>query len=503
MDDDFATLLQNVQRKHREMEIQRSKEFLEKREVENRLELCEAQLIYYRTLSSDLSQRVAMLQECLQKERVRPSEEKVGENETRSSLKEICNKLPRRRQPVRTAKHILKQYCDQYYGKTNSSRSNDDSQETPNEESASCDSRDENGFLPQDDILQQLTDPQNRSVGGTLVEVGSKVAHLDGVRSLVYVPPSKGELKSGMLISASEDAMIKVWTPSSKGNLGEQPKCSLRGHQGAIFTTVYLPQSEVLFSAGVDRQICAWELPPEEYNMFETDPAAGLRLCSKEDAHKDVIWSLCAHANERVLLSCGADRTLRFWDIEKSQEDNYCIRPQAKFRTLAKPCAVSWMTENAFLLGSRSYQTEKTDEALDGGLIVVDAETGKQTNQFTAEDVTCVRAHSDIPLIVAAVNTGAAGFSRAGRRVMEFPFDDMATCVNFNATFKMAFGVRDGTLHLYDIRFPNAAVSQTRLRKANPKYNETLHAVAFADCSTLFAASADGRISTIDLGCGL
>eukprot|EP00397_Hematodinium_sp_SG-2012_P018901 GEMP01019392.1.p2 GENE.GEMP01019392.1~~GEMP01019392.1.p2 ORF type:complete len:160 (+),score=30.56 GEMP01019392.1:1212-1691(+) len=155
------------------------------------------------------------------------------------------------------------------------------------------------------------------------------------------------------------------------------------------------------------------------------------------------------------------------------------------------------MADNAFCIGSEKRKTGWVEDALEGGLIILDAERAKQTDVFTSKSVSCVRSHRQIPLIIAVHNSGAAGFSRAGSEVMKFDLKTFTSCCALTDAYVIALGTIDGAVHIYDFRYPSVALDVTRV-VAQSHQSCSLSSLVFGSGGKeLYVAGRDGTVSII------
>ncbi|KAM3448554.1 hypothetical protein MY3296_007666 [Beauveria thailandica] len=124
-------------------------------------------------------------------------------------------------------------------------------------------------------------------------------AHTQPVRDLDFGGPQGAVL----LASCSSDLAVKLWDPKdSYSNIR-----TLNGHEHAVTSVRFLPCCEpskhLVVSAGADRTIRVW------------DVITG--YCVKTlQGHGDWVRSVCSSEDGRFLLSSSSDRTARLWDID-------------------------------------------------------------------------------------------------------------------------------------------------------------------------------------------
>ena len=120
--------------------------------------------------------------------------------------------------------------------------------------------------------------------------------------------------KKRAIFAGRSDGVVVYWEPTSARNQEsfELKESHLNGHGGAvtclIFCEEYKPDG-LLFTGSVDRTIRVWN--PSGTNKSQ--------LCvQKLDAHGSTVSALCH--NEKMLLSCGNDHTMRIWKPARGRD---------------------------------------------------------------------------------------------------------------------------------------------------------------------------------------
>lgn len=103
----------------------------------------------------------------------------------------------------------------------------------------------------------------------------------------------------GRLLAASGDSIL-IWDVDS----GDAP-VSLAGHEGTVYAVAWSPDGSRLVSGGADRTIRIW------------DVSSGLALGEPLRGHTETVWNVAWSPDGRTLASVGFDGTLRFWDAER------------------------------------------------------------------------------------------------------------------------------------------------------------------------------------------
>jgi hypothetical protein len=107
------------------------------------------------------------------------------------------------------------------------------------------------------------------------------------------VPSPDGRL----LARNGHSKIVGVWETAT----GKR-RCSLAGHEDAIFRVAFAPDGRTLASASADETIRLWDL------------ASGKEL-QRLTGHRGIINSLAFSADGKTLFSAGHDTTILFWDV--------------------------------------------------------------------------------------------------------------------------------------------------------------------------------------------
>lgn len=148
--------------------------------------------------------------------------------------------------------------------------------------------------------------------------------HFDSVRDVKF--GGNGEL----LVSASEDCMVKLWNAKAFKTQAEndfnEPIYTYRGHTGPLFAlaTNYaqVPEETIVYSAGSEGVIRIWEFPSESRFPDKYPSSDGKNHCiGIFSSHKDTVWQLVPHPTEDLLLSVSADASVKMWKTPPASQD--------------------------------------------------------------------------------------------------------------------------------------------------------------------------------------
>jgi WD repeat-containing protein 48 len=115
------------------------------------------------------------------------------------------------------------------------------------------------------------------------------------------------------VISCSSDCTLKFWRVPSAETTSEESKCikNAKGyHKDFIKSLAYAPQTEWIYSGGLDSNIFLWDI--EQLKPL-------LSLSSPE--HKThSIYALSTTSNGNILVSGSTETILRVWDVRVSPQ---------------------------------------------------------------------------------------------------------------------------------------------------------------------------------------
>lgn len=263
--------------------------------------------------------------------------------------------------------------------------------------------------------------------------------HFDCVRTLIFHPTDP------ILISGSEDGMVKVWTFGSEqaSQRSIEPLVTFR-HPCGIYALAIVPASEesssslseashprfgtlgMLIVGDSEGTLTFWKLPPLASNKFRAyDDYVSLKLSTKVKAHDNVIWDIHVHPLSNSFLTVGADGFVHVWSIQDDAaiaKTSTCLLPKSKqSRSLLMPTSVTVLHADmktcvvgyaAPLLAQFDLSTPGQQAPLLQRLFATGLSL--DTNPLAAQ-VNQVVSHPTLPIVIAAFHDGGVrGFDVRG-----------------------------------------------------------------------------------------
>ncbi len=132
----------------------------------------------------------------------------------------------------------------------------------------------------------------------------SHAAHQDHVLTIAAQP------QGSLIASGGKDRIVKLWNPAS-----DEPPQDISTHSKAVYCIAFRPDGKVLASCGEDDgKIMLWDVAARKAlkSLNAEDPDDK----NQRRSHHCLAFS----PDGKQLVSGGADRTVRVWDLDKSEE---------------------------------------------------------------------------------------------------------------------------------------------------------------------------------------
>ncbi len=115
---------------------------------------------------------------------------------------------------------------------------------------------------------------------------------------------SVAHLRDGRIVSASLEGQLVVWDKN-------EPR-TVANHTGGIHAFAFTPDERLVLTAGADKRLKLWELTTgKEVHAFS--------------GHKEQLTSVAVSPDGRYAVSASADRTLKIWDLQSKKDADTLI----------------------------------------------------------------------------------------------------------------------------------------------------------------------------------
>lgn len=299
------------------------------------------------------------------------------------------------------------------------------------------------------------------------------------VMSLGFSPhPAEQQMVAAGLVNGE----IRLWRVADGQACGV-----LKGHTNSVWTVLFSPNGDFLFSCSEDRTIQVWDM-----RTFAQTGCGQLRYTFR--GHRQPVNHLSLHPNGRLLASAGADWVICLWDLQTGQLLHTLHGHQHHVR------AVAFSPDGGLLAsGSEDYtvrlwdvKTWETIAQLTGHVDNVWSIAFSPDGKFLASgDLYNGLRLWHIDQVLASVNDqGRTGGEITGEAVCQLLLGhvDSITSIAFSPDSQwLASASDDGTIRLWDM-----VAADKRTRYTLPGYNNQIQPPTALPRVGFVAFSADG-----------
>ena len=181
--------------------------------------------------------------------------------------------------------------------------------------------------------------------------------------------------------------LIGGWS-SGRVTTDVEPQLTLRGHSAPITRLVHSPTKRLLYSASMDSSIRVWALPSPAHTTYA--PYDATRSRGELVGHTDAVWDLALVRDESTLISCGAEGTVKVWDVS-GPSGGGSLKLSWGYDGLDAATEAESAVENTDAPGASAVEAIKTDlkkvavAYINGVVKIFDIETGKEVLKLQAE----------------------------------------------------------------------------------------------------------------------
>ncbi|KAF9459358.1 WD40-repeat-containing domain protein [Collybia nuda] len=299
--------------------------------------------------------------------------------------------------------------------------------------------------------------------------------HLDAVRALAFHP---NEL---CLATGGDDCTVKVWrvdvaglaSAAARATTEVEPQLTLRGHSAAITRLIHAPLKGLLYSASLDSSIRVWALPLQSHTTYA--PYDETRARGELVGHTDAVWDLALVRDESTLISCGAEGTVKVWDVS-GPSGGGSLRLTWGWSGLEN---VDDLHEDYDVPGATAVEALKADlkkvaVAYQNAVVkIFDIESGKELSRLQSDmsydgtpatQINCIVSHPTMSLLVTAhedkyirifdITTGQCTHSMLAHL-------DGVTSLSIDAAgFSLVSGSHDCSIRFWDLLGTRACVQE-------------------------------------------
>lgn len=202
---------------------------------------------------------------------------------------------------------------------------------------------------------------------------------------------------SGDTVAAGcADGTVLTWDRQAK------PKGDLLAHPGGTAAAVFHPSQPVLFTAGADGTVKGWNLPLDAKLVKDKSGKEPSRTKYDFPAHTGAVTAALLNPANGQLITAGADKRIRVWDVTKPE------KPVREIGPLAAPVAVLALSRDNLTLAAGAGRDVTLWALADGKEVGKFAQPADVLSlSFSADKTRLLIGRSDNLAVLTEVATGA------------------------------------------------------------------------------------------------
>ncbi len=197
------------------------------------------------------------------------------------------------------------------------------------------------------------------------------------------------------IVAGGTDGTVTAWDRQGKA------KGEVTAHTGGVTATVFHPSQPILFTAGADGALKGWNLPLDAKRVKDKDGKEPSRTKYDFKAHTGKVTAALFNAATGQVVTAGADKLIRVWDVTKPE------KPVREIGPLAAPATTLALSRDNLTLAAGLGKDVTLWTLADG------KEAGKLTQpadvlalNFNVDKTRLLIGRSDNLAVLAEVATG-------------------------------------------------------------------------------------------------
>ncbi|MBY0461022.1 MAG: hypothetical protein K2V38_27185, partial [Gemmataceae bacterium] len=169
-------------------------------------------------------------------------------------------------------------------------------------------------------------------------------ATLAGAKAEIHAVALSGDGAS--VAAGCSDGRVFVWDKQGKA------KGDVVAHEGGVGGVAFHPSQPVLISAGADGTVKGWNLPLDAKLAKDKDGQEPSRTKFEFKPHAGKVTALVVNPANGQVITAGADKLVRVWDVSKGEKLEKGEKPVREIGPLDSPATVLALSRDGQLLAA-------------------------------------------------------------------------------------------------------------------------------------------------------